>query len=110
MGLDAVPFYLFLYDDKLYYPASAVTINPFRGYFRLSSQLPTGGGSARILVDFGDGSVQTGIIDTDFRFASQESGISDSRDGWYTLDGRRLSGQPTQKGLYIMNGNKTEIK
>ncbi len=25
---------------------------------------------------------------------------------WYTLDGRRLNGQPTQRGLYIVNGKK----
>ena len=23
---------------------------------------------------------------------------------WYTIDGRRVSGKPTQKGLYIVNG------
>ena len=29
---------------------------------------------------------------------------------WYTLDGRKLDGKPTQKGLYINNGRKTVIK
>lgn len=29
---------------------------------------------------------------------------------WYSLDGRRLSGKPTAKGLYIHNGKKTFIK
>ena len=29
---------------------------------------------------------------------------------WYTLDGRRLSTQPTQKGIYITNGHKVVIK
>ena len=27
-------------------------------------------------------------------------------DVWYTIDGRRVSGKPTQKGLYIVNGKK----
>ena len=31
-------------------------------------------------------------------------------DGWYTLDGHRLSGQPSQKGIYIHNGSKVAIK
>lgn len=31
-------------------------------------------------------------------------------DGWYTLDGTRLSGQPTQKGIYVNNGKKVVIK
>ena len=29
---------------------------------------------------------------------------------WYTLDGRKLSGKPTQKGLYIHNGRKEVVK
>ena len=29
---------------------------------------------------------------------------------WYTLDGRRLNGKPTQKGIYINNGIKVVIK
>ena len=31
-------------------------------------------------------------------------------DGWYTLDGTRLSGQPTRKGIYVNNGKKIIIK
>ena len=31
-------------------------------------------------------------------------------DGWYTLDGTRLSGQPTRKGIYVNNGKKVVIK
>ena len=46
------------------------------------------------------------------------TGIKDGRwtvdDGrserWYTLDGRCLSGKPTTKGLYIVNGKKVVIK
>ena len=33
-----------------------------------------------------------------------------SLDGWYTLDGVRLSGKPTKKGLYINNGRKVVIE
>ena len=31
-------------------------------------------------------------------------------DAWYTLDGRKLSGKPTRKGIYIFNGKKVVIK
>ena len=34
----------------------------------------------------------------------------DSFDSWYSLDGRKLSGKPTKKGLYINNGKKVVIK
>ena len=29
---------------------------------------------------------------------------------WYTLDGRRLSGKPTKRGIYIVNGKKMVVK
>ena len=43
-----------------------------------------------------------------------EDSISDSpngqtNDGWYTLDGKKLSEKPTQKGIYIYNGRKVMI-
>lgn len=31
-------------------------------------------------------------------------------DGWYDMNGRKLSGKPTKKGLYINNGKKIVIK
>lgn len=31
-------------------------------------------------------------------------------DGWFTLDGRKLDGKPSAKGVYINNGRKTVIK
>ena len=31
-------------------------------------------------------------------------------DKWYTLDGRKINGQPTKKGIYIYNGRKVVIK
>ena len=34
----------------------------------------------------------------------------DTIDRWYSIDGRRLSGKPAKKGLYIKNGHKVVIK
>ena len=31
-------------------------------------------------------------------------------DGWYDLNGRKLQGKPSQKGIYIKNGRKVVIK
>ena len=36
--------------------------------------------------------------------------ISFDSEAWYTLDGVRLSGQPSTKGIYINNGRKVVIK
>ena len=32
------------------------------------------------------------------------------KDAWYSLDGRRIEGKPSTKGVYINNGNKVVIK
>lgn len=36
--------------------------------------------------------------------------VSFDSEAWYTLDGKRLAGQPTQKGIYVNNGKKVVIK
>jgi len=54
-----------------------------------------------VLVIAGTG---TTAIDAPVTFASQRP------DAWYTLDGRRLSGKPSQKGVYINGGVKVVIK
>ncbi len=41
---------------------------------------------------------------------SSENGENVDGRVWYTLDGRRLQGKPTQKGIYISNGKKIHIK
>ncbi len=37
------------------------------------------------------------------------SDCTDKADVWYTLDGRRLQGKPTTKGVYIIGGKKAVI-
>lgn len=41
--------------------------------------------------------------------AEMEREMSDG-DAWFTIDGRRLSGEPTQHGIYIRQGRKHVIK
>lgn len=36
--------------------------------------------------------------------------IHNEADAWHTLDGRRLNGMPTAKGVYVVNGKKVIIK
>ena len=62
----------------------------------------------------------TGVKEVPFEIKSNIiTGIDDLRifdlrlDGdaaWYSLDGRRLSGKPGQKGVYIVNGRKVVVK
>ena len=46
----------------------------------------------------------TGISTTDF------TDYTDGADAWYSLDGRKLAGKPTQRGIYVNNGKKIVIK
>jgi hypothetical protein len=39
-----------------------------------------------------------------------EDGRSKMEDGWYSLDGLKLEGKPTKKGLYIRGNKKVVIK
>ena len=87
--------------NKLYWPSKAMSINAFRAYFQLNSDQAS---SARAFVLNFDGGEQTGITTTDFK------DFTNSADVWYDLSGRKLSGKPTTKGLYINNGKKVVIK
>lgn len=62
-------------------------------------------GMARYSIDFGDG-VPTGIITIDHETWNMDN----ETDAWYTLDGRKLSGKPLRRGVYINNGQKNVIK
>ncbi len=103
--------------NKLYWPSSAKDINSFRAYFQLNNGLtagepaPTGDGSGAGLVrafnlNFGDDGETTGIVDIEHGTLN----IEHSAGSWYSLDGRKLDGKPTKKGLYINNGRKVVIK
>ena len=91
-------------DNNLYYPINETTINACRAYFQLDdplSVLASSTGGVNILLNFGDEC--TSIVDVPSK--------ADNPDGpWFTLDGRKLSGKPTQRGIYVVNGQKVLIK
>ena len=92
--------------NTLYYPTAGAGIGAQRAYFKIGSD---GALLARRLtafnIDFGDDET-TGIIAIEHGTLN----IEHSADAWFTLDGRRLQGQPTAKGLYIVNGKKVIVK
>ena len=88
-------------DNKLYYPNDAMVIYAFRGYFHLNGITAGDVTSARMF--FGDENDATGI-------KTMSDVRSQMDDAWYTLDGRKLQGKPTQKGVYINNGKKVVIQ
>jgi len=90
-------------ENKLYYPAAGAGIGAQRAYFKIGDD---GAAAARLTgfsIYFGDDEA-TGIISTTNYTNDTNS------DAWFTLDGRKLSGKHTAKGLYIVNGKKVIVK
>ena len=89
-------------SNKLYNPTTLpAEIKGFRAYFLLTGEVAA---ARAFIIDFGDGET-TGIMTID-----AERTATTTNSEIYTLDGRRLQGQPTQKGVYVVNGKKVIIK
>ena len=88
--------------NKLYWPSTDKTINSFRAYFTLDNPEPGGSGAPdlKIVLNFGEDENTTAINEHESHESHELSGA------WYSLDGRKLDGKPTQKGIYIYNGKK----
>ena len=64
----------------------------------------TGSNSAKGGIFFFNDPETTGITHVN------NNNVSTDDDAWYSLDGRRLSGKPAQKGVYIHKGRKEVIR
>ena len=90
--------------SKLGYSQNTRTLNCFRAHFYVPADPVTGQQLARrFVMDFGNGENTTGILTVTADTSATTTGI-------FTLDGRRLQAEPTEKGVYIVNGKKTIIK
>lgn len=89
--------------NKLYWPSREMSINSFRAYFQLNGNIAPSSAVRAFVLNF-DGDEETGIATTNY------TDSTDSDNAWYDLSGRKLSGKPTTKGLYINNGKKVVIK
>ena len=98
-------------DNNLYYPTvTDFKVNSFRAYFQLNGitagEPNSGQPTVRAFsLHFGDDSEQTGIENVPCSMFHVQS-----NNAWYSLDGRRLSGNPSRAGVYIYNGIKVAIK
>ena len=90
--------------NTLYYSSIDRDIRSCRAYFSVPYIKQNAGAKARAFVLNFDGEEATGILEVSADFDEKKD------DTWYSLDGVRLNGKPTQRGLYINNGKKTLIK
>ncbi|MBO4660956.1 MAG: hypothetical protein J5610_05815 [Prevotella sp.] len=92
-------------ENELYYPKPSATSNPVIGACRAYFKIGDDTSLARELTEFDITFGETTSISDELSVKSEISA-----DAWYTLDGRKLSGKPTQKGVYINNGFKVVVK
>ena len=91
--------------DELWNPWVYPNIGAFRAYFQLNG-LTAGDPNApglNIVLNFGETTSlsEKGIVNSE-KFATAEE--------WYTVNGVKLSGKPTQKGVYIFGNKQVVIK
>ena len=93
-------------NNTLGYASSARTLHAFRAHFVVPTTSTSGARAmTRSIVNFGDGDITS--LSEEIRVKSEEFATAAE---WYSLDGRRLSGKPTKKGVFINNGRKVVIK
>ena len=100
------PFYYVNYYGEISLGnSSSVTVGPYRWIIRKTSKF--GGTTSYVReMHFFDGEEDDATgLNEELRMKNEESS-----EDWYTLDGVKLSGKPTQKGIYIHGGRKEAIR
>ncbi|MBO5613277.1 MAG: hypothetical protein J5905_02085, partial [Prevotella sp.] len=86
--------------SSLYYTTEDRTLRNFRAHFKIESQNQVNS----FVIDF-DKDVATGIENL-----TADPYAKDERNIYYSLDGRKLDGKPTKKGIYVSSGRKVVIE
>ena len=81
-------------QSKLGYSNVNRTLGSCRAYFETNSA----NAAREFVIDFGEGTTALTLVNSEKRTVNS--------DVWYTLDGRKLQGEPTTTGIYIYNGKK----
>jgi hypothetical protein len=100
-GGDYINFYLS--DSRFLKVESMVIIPANRAYLKLPSSLV--GDTQTVKLWWGN--EEPSPVATNISEASQEKV---QNNDWFSLDGRKLNGRPTEKGIYIHNGRKVIVK
>ena len=96
-------------DNTLYYPSEAMTIQSCRGYFQLKELVlkdDEAAAGVSLVMNFDD--METTFIQSLEARSHEMNEVT--AQGWYTLDGCRLAGKPSAKGVYICDGRKVVVK
>lgn len=98
--------------NKTYYVLSKPAGKDF-GFYKLKNSVNLGANKAYLEVAttgapgfLGFDENTTGVVPID----NGQLTIDNLAGAWFSLDGRKLQGKPTEKGLYIVNGRKVVMK
>ena len=95
-------------SNNLYYPdgEEQVSLGACRAYFKIGENNAVNAkGITGFVIDFGENDEEaTAIHNAEFIMQN------DDADAWYTVDGIRLSGKPSKRGMYIHNGKKVVVE
>ena len=95
--------------NDIYYPTrTGYEVKSCRAYFQLKNGLTAGTPNAGVrafVLNFGEGK-ETGIK----TIHNAQCTMHNDAGAWHSLDGRKLDGKPTQRGVYVNNGRKVVIK
>ncbi len=101
---------IYMLNANGFYRAASGTLPARRCYIVRKSTdpaLPPSSAPSYLDVILGDVDQTTGIIKID---DLETNDAPSGNDIWYSLEGRRLQGKPTVKGIYIHNGRKVVVK
>lgn len=90
--------------NKLRYSDNPVTLHTFRLFFVLHADANINPGTVEFNLNFDD-SETDGIVEIDGTTLN-----ANAHEGIFNLQGVKLSEQPQQKGVFIMNGRKVVVK
>ncbi len=93
-------------DNHFDYPKEDMIINSFHAHFLFTGEISMGTPDDTS----GDNGIIRNIVmsfdDETTEIVNYQLSTVNSNDSWYSIDGRKLQGEPTQKGIYIHNGKK----
>ena len=101
---------IYMLNANGFYRAASGTLPARRCYIVRKSTdpaLPPSSAPSYMDIVIGDDNQTTGIIKID---DIETNDAPSGNDIWYSLDGHRLQGKPTVKGIYIHNGRKVFVK
>ena len=85
-----------------------------KAFVFVKNAIEVGPNKAWLSVNTGEPSARITLVFDDETTGVSEKGIVNSEKlataTWYDLNGRKLDGMPTKKGVYIMNGRKVVVK